>query len=260
MYKRINSHVLVTIMVIIIFASLACSGLTGAAPTATSAPTLTSEPPTATVAPTLTPRPTSTPNIAATQEMEDAMTKVGNYVERGYLPSGQGELWDLDDASFDMAKINYLDFQFAGYEEKIKDFAVWTDLKVSSAAAVNYPEYSGCGFTFHLQDNGDAYTAMVTKDRVLLTSCRNTSCWEVGKTRGSGRLSYGNQLKATMELIVNDVHSYVLVDGQLIGEYTLSSDLLTDPGYFAYAIISGTNQDYGTRCEFANTKLWVPNE
>ena len=91
-----------------------------------------------------------------------------------------------------------------------------------------------------------------------MTSCRNHTCREVGKTRGSGRLSYEGDFSANMELIVNDTDVHFLVAKQSIGEYTLSSDYLTDPGYVAYSIISGTNKDYGTRCEFSNAGLWIP--
>ena len=60
-----------------------------------------------------------------------------------------------------------------------------------------------------------------------------------------------------MELIVNDTQAYVLVDGEFIGEYTLSTDRLLDPGYLLYSIISGTNKDYGVRCEMTNSNLWI---
>ncbi len=258
MYDSGKTRVLALVLVLIVF-SISC-GLGAGPATPTSAPTATSNPPTATIPPSATPKPTATPNLAATQAMDDILTKIKGYVADGYLASDQGEVVDLDDASLTMAKLNYLDIQDTGYQHRVKDFVVWTDLTVDSAAVVNYPEYSGCGFMFRLQDNGDAYTAMVTKDRVLLTSCRSSHCYELGKTRGTGRLQYENEVKAHMELIVNDVSAYVLVDNQLIGEYSLSTDFMTDPGFFAYTIISGTNKDYGTRCEFKNSQLWLPNE
>ncbi len=248
------------ILVVLVLLAQACTGLAGTAPTATSAPTLTPVPPTATVPPTETTVPTSTPNLAATMVMENILSKIQEYVDAGYLPSTKGEVQDLSDDTVEVAKLNYLKFDFAGYEQKVKNFAVWTDLAVSSASTVNYPEYSGCGFTFHLAESGDAYTAMVTKDQVLLTSCRNGFCQELGKTKGKGRLNYSDQMKVHMELIVNDVNAYVLVDHELIGQYTLSSDFLTDAGYMGYSVISGTNKDYGTRCEFSDGKIWLPGD
>ena len=124
--------------------------------------------------------------------------------------------------------------------------------------SVNYPQYSGCGFVFRQKENGDAYTAMVIKDRVLMTSCRNGRCYEVGKTHGTGKLGFPEQFEADVELIVMDLNATVLVDGQSVGEYSLSQDFLTDPGYFGFSIVSGTNRDFGTRCDFSNSGMWVP--
>jgi hypothetical protein len=60
-----------------------------------------------------------------------------------------------------------------------------------------------------------------------------------------------------MELIVNEDHAYVLVDHEFIGEYTLLSEKMLDPGYVLYSMISGTNAGFGTRCEITNAGLWV---
>jgi hypothetical protein len=243
--------------VVLIFASLACNALQASTSTAIPMNTSTSLP-TATASPMTILLPTETPDVSATQQASDLQTRIQGYVKNGYLTSNQGNFSNLQDATFDLAKMNYFNFQDAGYEDQTKNFAAWAHVKLSSASAVNYPEYSGCGFWFRLNDNGDGYAAMVAKDRVIVASCRNSSCREVGKTRGSGRLDYEGDFEANVELIVNDTDVHFLVEGKPIGEYTLSSDYLTDPGYFAYTQISGTNKDYGTRCEFSNAGLWIP--
>jgi len=144
------------------------------------------------------------------------------------------------------------------FSAKIKNFAVWAHIKVSSAAPVNYPDYAGCGFAFRYNpEKGDWYTAMVAKDRVLVDYCRAPYCSEVGTTRGTGRLGYTGDFEADVALIVDETDVHVLVEGQPIGEYTLSADHTTDPGYILYAVWSGTNKDYGTRCEYSKVGLWV---
>ena len=244
---------------VFIFVSLACSALLPSTPTA--APADTAQPlPTTAVNPEPTNPPADTPDVAATQQTSEVQTRIQKYVTAGYLTSDQGNFSALTDSSSELAKINYLSGKDAGYEEKAGNFAVWSHIKLSSAAPTNYPEYSGCGFIFHLNDNGDSYRAMVTKDRVLIVMCRNKMCSEVGKTKGSGRLSYENSFEADVDLIVNDTSAHVLVDGQSIGDYSLSGDYLTDPGLFGYSIISGTNKDYGTRCEFSNGGIWIPGQ
>jgi hypothetical protein len=245
--------------ILLILALLACSSFQMLTPTA--APTIastTTSLPTSTARPTYTPVPTATLDVVATQQALDLQSRIQRYVQNNYLNTDQGSFFKIQDNTFALAKMNYLDFEDAGYKDTIKNFAAWTHIKLSSAAAVNYPEYSGCGFAFRENNKGDGYVAMVNKDRMLMAACRNGSCNEVGKTRGSGKLGYPDEFEADFELIVNELQATVLMDGQFVGEYSLSNDFLTDPGHFSYSIISGTNRDYGTRCDFNNSGLWIP--
>jgi hypothetical protein len=245
-------------ILILLVTGLACGGsATTSAEQVTDTPLA---PPTNTPKPTATPKPTRTPDRAATQAMEDTLARVQSYYEAGYLPSADGELFALVDYSREMSKMNFLDFDFAGYENPVKNFAVWGDIKMQSARTVSFPEYSGCGFSFRVNpDNFDGYTAHITNSRVLLTYCNSSinRCGELGKTSGRGTLNLPNPAEASMGLIVNDDHAYVLVDDEFIGEYTLFSDKMLDPGYILYSIISGTNAEYGTRCEVTNAGLWL---
>lgn len=258
-----KKHVLpiLSAVLILVFAAPACIGL----PT----PSMTTTPPvtdtheataTSTPKPTSTPRPTSTPNLAATQKVEEFNARIGMYVDEGYLSSTEGKYFGLDDYSREMAKINFMDYDLAGYNDLVQNFAVWGNVKMESARPVAYPEYSGCGFSFRIDPaNFDGYTAQITNDAVFLTYCNNSvhRCGEIGKTRGKGDLKLPNPAEVSMELIVNEDHAYVLVDHNFIGEYTLFSDKMREPGYVLYSIISGTNADYGTRCEITNAGLWV---
>ncbi len=260
--RHFNLHWLGFLMLLLLIVSMACSS---AAPTAAPAPTSTPAPPTAsptaTTPPTSTPRPTATPNLAATQEIEADQATLQKYLDSGYISSTQGKFYELTDNTREMAQRNYLDYDLAGYKDTVQDFVSWADVNWTSAGPVNYPEFSGCGFGFRMQDNGDAYTAMVTNDAVLVTWCfqaLGNRCGRVGKTRGTGTLKLGNPAQAHFSLILDGGHMYALVDEQLIAEYTLFEDRLTDPGYFLYSIVSGTNKDYGTRCTITNGKLWVP--
>lgn len=258
------SNLLFYVLLVFVIALQACSSPAPATPTATIAPPTDTPFPspttTNTAKPTNTPKPTKTPNLAATQVMEAALANVQKYNENGYLPTTDGKLFALEDYHRDMAQINYLDYGFAGFENKIQNFAVWADVSWTSAGPVHAPEYSGCGFTYRYNEsNGDAYTAMLTNDSVLLTYCDSSirKCGRLGKTRGKGTLDLDNPASAHFEFIVFDEHAYALVDGEFIGEYTLSLSRLTGPGYFLYSIISGTNKDFGTRCEITNANLWV---
>jgi hypothetical protein len=64
--------------------------------------------------------------------------------------------------------------------------------------------------------------------------------------------------KADFALIVYDYYSYVIVDGEVVGEYSLpQSDNIE--GDLGISILSGTNKGTGTTCEITNMRLWTPN-
>lgn len=249
----------------LVVTSLACGqsgGAPAAQPTAKPKSTATATvKPTSTKQPTSTPKPTATPNIAATQAMENANTKIQSYVDAGYMTSAEGELVVLDDYFREMAKMNYLDYDPAGYDTPIKNFAVWAHIKMQSARKMSGYEYSGCGFTFRLNPkNFDGYTVHLTDSSILMSYCDSSihRCGRLGTTRGKGVVEkLPNPAEANLEMVVNNTQAYVLVDGQFIGEYSLFTEKLLDPGYLAYSIISGTNAEYGTRCEVTDAQLWV---
>jgi len=251
-----------SLVLFLFLASMACAGSDQPTPLPTQAPTDTPLPePTATATsePTNTPEPTATPDIAATKFVEDAARRVQKYVEKGYLPGTDGTLHALDDYRREMAQINYIDVDFAGFEDKITNFAVRGHVKWQSAAKVNYPEFSGCGFAYRFQDNGDGYTVFISSEAIVMYYCDSSigRCGRLGTTRGKGTLDFTEPAEADLELVVKDDHAYVLVNDQFIGEYTLFKERLREPGYLIYSIISGTNKDYGTRCEITDAALWV---
>lgn len=257
---KIAFHRLIPTALVLAFVSAAC-GTAATAPAETQVPAAIPATATVTPQPTATARPTATPNLAATQTAKETADRIQGYVDNGYLPDTKGKLSPLMDFNKEVAKKNYLSFDLAGPEDAIADFAAWGDMKWSSAAPVSCPEYSGCGFGFRVRDNGDAYNAMLTNDRVLITDCSaapGRRCGEVGKTRGPGKVKFGNPAEAHFELIVNQKSAYVLVNHEFVGEYSLFQDKLTDPGYFLYSMISGTNKDYGTGCEITHGGLWIP--
>lgn len=249
--------------VVLVLVSVACGAatvLTTETPAPTTVPSATAPP---TASPTSTPKPTATPNIEATKEVQEAQQRIAGYVEAGYFQSAKGTLYTLDNLQKELAKQHYLDIASAGYPDKVKDFAVWADIKEESASTVNYPEFSGCGFVVRIQDNGDDYYALLTKDSVVMAYClvrHGGTCGRVGKTRGTGNVDLESPFEARFEFIINGMHAYALINSNFVAEYTLFADKVTEPGYFGYGMISGTNRDYGTRCTIENAKLWIPTQ
>ena len=80
-------------------------------------------------------------------------------------------------------------------------------------------------------------------------------------TRGTGRVDFGNPfdqpVEADFTLIVKGTSAYVLVDGELLGEYTLAQSKNLRGG-LGLTLLSGTNKDFGTRCEMTDIHVWTP--
>lgn len=243
-----NRKFLLVLISILLLVSTACAA---AGPQATATATNTSAPPTATKRPTSTPRPTATPNVAATQQFEAFYSLLDSYEQKGYLSTTDGTARTIKPFNEEWAQLNW--YQWWPEDTVNSDFVFSGRFKWS--AAFSSPDVSGCGIIFGLQDNSDHYAVFLDKSRILFLMARGSHVYNVGKTRGPGRVSYTLPAEADFVISVKDKSAYVSVDGE-VTEYTLSQDQSTE-GDFALSLLSGTNKDYGTRCEITDMILWT---
>ena len=262
--KPKQSNPVLLFISILMLVSLACSA-SAAPPTSTSTPkpkatstiTLT---PTNTPRPTVTPRPTRTPNLAATEQMEEYNAETQSYFDRGYLATTDGEVTEFDDSTEEWAQLDW--YKPSALLIQASDFYVSAHFKWTSAYR-NAAE-SGCGLVFAANEKGDHYAVFLDRAKVIFLDNSRSASYSlpVGRTRGTGTVKFGNPfdepLEADFTLIVNDSYAYVLVDDEVVGEYTLSQSRSLD-GLIGLALLSGTNKDFGTRCEVTNLHAWVPN-
>lgn len=101
------------------------------------------------------------------------------------------------------------------------------------------------------------YSIFLNQKSILYLQTKFNRGYYVGKTRGTGETNIGDATEADFTVIVNDYYSYVLINGEVVGEYSLSK---SDPidGKLGISILSGTNKDFGTRCTITNMHLWTP--
>ena len=239
----------------------------GGSPTAAPPPTqlqqqpvapLNTIPPQPTVAIPPTSNPVPQPTVGTEQSNSqvpaDFQKLVERYYKKGYLSSTKGEYHHLDDFSQDWAQINNYDLTETGFSPEY--FLVAAHFEWQSA--IRNPDPSGCGFGFHKQGN-DTYLFFVDKETVWLGAWNGVTnrFTRIGTTSGSGWVGLGNPGTADVALIVNQKKAYVLINDELTGSYTLDTDWLTGPGDLAYTILSGTNKDYGTRCNMTKVDLWI---
>lgn len=221
------------------------------APQPTATATNTPLPPTATKRPTSTPRPTATPNVAATQQYEAFYSMLQDFAEKGYVATTDGETQTFKPFKEEWAQRNW--YQWWPETTVDSDFVFSGHFKWATAGSTS--EDSGCGIIFGIQENDDHYAVFLDKSRILFLMARGTYAYNVGKTRGSGRVTYTPPAEADFVVAVKGQTAYVSVDGD-VTEYTLSKDQTTR-GDFGLTLLSGTNKDYGTRCEITDMILWT---
>jgi hypothetical protein len=245
-----------------------------AQPVSTSTPKLTATItviPTVTPRPSFTPRPTRTPDLTATQHAKELSAESQAYFDKwnaetqkyydlGYLTSTDGINRKFADFTEEWAQLRW--YRSWVNEDQAKDFYVSAHFKWASAYRNADP--SGCGIVFAVQKNSDKYSVFLDRNGILFYIFEESYGYyrPVGITRGTGLVKFGNPfdkpVEADFALVVSDAYARVLVNGELIGEYTLSENKLVQGG-FGPAILSGTNKDFGTRCEITDFRTWVAN-
>lgn len=254
MFTKQPHHTFLVLLVLVL-AITACSSPAPATPTPTVPPPtntpLPSPTPTNTPKPTSTPRPTITPDIAATQRIDEFQSLIESFVELGYLETSEGKITELSPFEQEWAQLGW--YQWWLYDDVASDFVFKAHFNWSTAMETN--DESGCGFIFGIQENGDHYTVFLDKSRILFLMKRASKVYLVGKTRGSGRTDFGNPAEADFAIAVKGQSAFVSVNGE-VTEYTLSVNQ-SSRGQYGATLLSGTNKDYGTRCEMTDVMFWT---
>jgi hypothetical protein len=256
--QRKPRHPFFSFVFILVLVSLACA-TAQPTPASTSTPQPTSTrtvTQTITPVPSRTPRPTKTPNLAATQHLDELNSEAQTYYEKGYLATDQGRFRQLDDFKEEWAQLGWYSWWLLN--DTTSDFYMKAHFRWSSA--YKSADISGCGFVFAVEKNEDHYAVFLDKSKVYFVE---TSYYyrPIGPTRGTGRVNLDNPadqpVEADFALIVKGAYAYVLVNEEVVGEYTLAQSKELR-GRLGLSLLSGTNKDYGTRCEMTNLHLWIP--
>ena len=257
--QRKTLHTFMPFIFILVLVSLACANLQPTPiPTNTPAPSPTATEtvvPTNTLRPSPTPRPTQTPNLTANERADELNAEARKYFEKGYLATIDGRFRELEDCSYDWAQLGF--YRRFLIQDSVDDFFLSAHFKWDSA--FRNSDTSGCGFIFDVQPNNDHYAVFLDRQRVLFLITDNTVGFSrpVTPTRGTGIVKFDYPAEADFTLIVKGAYAYVLVNGEVVGEYTLSHSR-PQTGAIGLTVLSGTNRDFGTRCEMTNLHFWLP--
>ena len=201
------------------------------------------EPATPVVEPTLT---EAAPAAPSTKELPEAV--------KNYYTGTPVSYFVISDYDQSWAQIGW--GQYTSIEDPPTNFVIRTDANWSSASDTANWNESGCGFVFHAKDTSSLFVSYLGLDGIVYVQRVYN-----GESKLLGSATYGKvdipEGSAELMLMVNGDKIYYFVNGEEV--YSGSDSLLTgalDSGDLGFILMSGTNKDYGTRCQMKNTDLW----
>jgi hypothetical protein len=225
----------------------ACSA---SAPEPTSTPlpsTSTLPPPSKTPAPTLTlipPTPTITPDLAATQQYEDFFSIVQKYYDAGILPSLDGKYQVMGDYSYATTEAGK--YHWTAYDNPIGNFIVRADIVLETAPSP--ASQSGCGFVFNIIDDKMHESIFLQRNGSAVYALSGRPF----KTVFYEKLPNPAEFRMVFLVYENEIH--LAINDKDVISYQL--DLKREKRPWGPALLAGSTQDFGTRCDFKNIELW----
>ncbi|MBI9046291.1 MAG: hypothetical protein JEZ06_17490 [Anaerolineaceae bacterium] len=190
----------------------------------------------------------------ATAQADQMMLLIDELETNGYLQNTTGTYYKLNDFSESRAKIDYYAWYDTGFAPK--DFVLNVKINYETASMNSNWENSGCGFVFHDSPEVNHYRIYPALDGSLFfTALLN------GEKLVYNQVNYGNPTipsgEMTLTLIVEGAQIKALINNELFLD---EENDLHEAGGLSYSISSGTNLDFGMRCNMTNIELWVLEE
>ncbi len=187
---------------------------------------------------------------AATAAASDMALQVKKLYSDRVISSAGGEYFLLPDFDESWAQINWYQWYETDYEPD--NFVIRTDISWDSASTTANWFASGCGMVFREVDEDNHYFVFVALDgNVYLNGYKNGKFISLGKKWfGKPDLPSGN---ADFMMAVDRDWITIYVNGRQV---LRKQDASFSNGKLALTLASGTNKDYGTRCQMTNLELW----
>ncbi len=212
---------------------------------------------------TNTPAPTKTksPTLTPTQ---DLFFIVENQIKTSKSPElinvfneySESIAYTLDDYTFYGAREHtlfpkYMDFQ-------PEEFLIVSKVKWEHTSAKITASAASCGFMFRYNEDDKSYFAVISADGNTRLINIKDEYWRGVAHKMIKSQQFNTQTDEVELLLAVLPERFVMaVDGEIILDKALVWD---STGYFGYSLISGTNRDYGTRCSFSDSIIFVNKE
>jgi hypothetical protein len=189
-------------------------------------------------------------DVQATSAANDMQAFVEKVAADGMLQNTNGTYTRIEDFSENWAQIGW--YQWWETTLSPTDFVIRAHTEWESASKTANWFDSGCGFVFREADENNHYMIFLALDgNVYFKGYIDGIYRELGK----GYAGNIDHLKggADVALVVEGSHIVYYVNGDKILERT-NGELTS--GNLALTLVSGTNKDFGTRCDMTNIEVW----
>lgn len=191
-------------------------------------------------------------NATATQQAAAIAALAQDYQKKNWLPPGDGVFHWVDDYTGDEPNLGNVLVRGTGYDPKV--FVIRAQVEYDNADRAGDWARSSCGFVVWRVDSANYYQVYLGMDGyVYANAVVNNRFHSLGKSYyGLPQLPAGSY---EITLVVNQTRIYVLQNGKLIKNF-LTIDGSQKEGKLYFAVTSGVQKDFGTRCTFRDTELW----
>jgi hypothetical protein len=184
---------------------------------------------------------------------EDMKKEVQSLAGQKLVSSSKGTYYRVQDFTGEWAKLSY--YHWWPLNRKPENFAIRADINWESAKPLGNPSKSGCGFVFHENSISDLHLSFLSMDGYVRNYRTEKNVVSDLKGNYAGKFNYPAD-KAKIMLVVDYQWITVFVNGKQVVRF---QDDRLDGGGLAFAVASGSNNGFGTRCTFQNVDLWEFN-
>ncbi len=198
-------------------------------------------------------QPTATPIIVATSTPQTGALDpvIQKLFDDGKVGSKKGSAFALSDFEDSQALLNNYFWSKTGYTAD--DFVIAADVDWSTASKTSNWPWTGCGFVAGLQKPEEHLFAFLGLDGFVRIARQTANGPKYFTDRRYGKLDIPEGSAHLMLVAYNQKIAFYVND-QLVNE---ANDTRYKEGPIYYAVFSGTNKDYGTRCTFKNINLFI---
>lgn len=188
----------------------------------------------------------------ATQQAAGLAALVEEYVQKGWMSSTDGLYHRLDDYSGDEPNPGNVLVRGTGYSPQ--QFVLRSHVRYENAGRASDASRSSCGFIVWRMDGENYYQVYLGMDGFVYanTVTRNRFVSQGKGFYGFPQLPNGEY---DVTLVVNELRTFVLYNGVLVKTF-LNVEGAQQEGKLYFAVTSGVNKDFGTRCTFSDAELW----